>query len=249
MRIVLEAYFNRRTITKCDVNVCQPCYLCLRKHQITTETVARSCATQLRNQEAFIALEDQLSRLQNLCYPCLLNRIENASGADYHHFLYACPLARRGGFVEQVRQLERTLKQGRLFKAGSCCFQCFLPPRFCYNRDIRHERCQFQSTVLETIVFMHHISQRQPDLMPLDDDSQTFRECLALAAVAREIASPIVYQGGDAIKAIPIILQLDLRALAMRLVGRTGAGRGTDGQAAGPAGGSQGQSGGVADPP
>ena len=67
-------------------------------------------------------LEDQLLRLQNICYYCLLDQNQNGSRTDYNHFLYNCSSSSKDVFVTQVRQLERALKQRRLFKAGSCCF-------------------------------------------------------------------------------------------------------------------------------
>ena len=224
VRIVLEAYFNHQTITKCNVDACQPCYLCLRKHQITTKALESSRAAQLRRQEAFIALENQLLKLQGLCYHCVLSYNEDGSRSDFYHSLNNCQSNKKRGFTDQVRLLKTHIKSRQLLKAGSCCFQCFLPPQFCYNRNIHEERCIFQDIVLETILLIHLASQRRPALIqPLiitggfrkqkAFDSQTFCDSRTLPFLAQEIAAHVVYYQSDAIKAIPIISELDIESI------------------------------------
>jgi hypothetical protein len=62
-------------------------------------------------------------------------------------------------YISLTRELEKTIKKNKLFKIGSCCFQCFLRNKLCFNRDIKSNYCDYSRYILEIIIFLYKLKK------------------------------------------------------------------------------------------
>lgn len=207
MRTPLESFFNHQTLDKCPENVLQACSLCAARQRAAEATARRQQGQAVERLGRYQALEGQLVELHGACWWCALQPDQRRRHSSAQHSINDCKTDGSELFIAQVRRLERKLKELRMLPKGSCCFQCFLPPGFCHNRQLRQQPCLFQGIVLEAVVLGEVRRQMQATGKRLEYELITLLQGMKIPSMARSASQRITYQGQVAIAAIPIVLE------------------------------------------
>jgi superfamily II DNA helicase RecQ len=74
LRQTLERVFNQQTLRHCLVNEYEACQYCGQREQAIEQTVQRQHRGVVADLDAYSALEEKLTQLQEVCYWCRLQR-------------------------------------------------------------------------------------------------------------------------------------------------------------------------------
>jgi hypothetical protein len=108
-----------------------------------------------------------------------------------------------------VRDLERLIKSKRLFKYGSCCFQCFLPNIICFNREIKSNKCIYQGYALEIIIFIYKLKDSKYNNL-IKVNYNNFFDFKSLLDLASNITISSTFYKCDIIEAIKYIINFNI---------------------------------------
>jgi len=213
-RRIFESYLNNKLVDNCLDDLLK-CGLCTKRATIINNIQNKEIAFR---KHAILAKEEIYNKLQiiinNYCFTCLL--FKHDIEIFNKHNLYNCynNLENKTYLLKKVRNIERIIKDNRKIKEGYCCLQCFLPNTICYNRDIKEEKCIYQNTILETIIFLIEFSTKYNYTLPSLERLKIQADDLLLPAnLITFICKPIIYNNTDIIQGVLLLLDFDLHRI------------------------------------
>jgi len=215
LRRILDSYFNNK-ITKECISPNLLCYLCQKRSNSFNISYNKEINKNINYNNLFNNLESNLLLVKNHCLSCLLDNILNKTNNLFNnHYLYNCSNNNSKLFITIVRDLEKYIKKERLFKKGSCCFQCFLPNKVCFNRDIKENYCIYQRYILEIIIFIYnlYLNKNKLNKEVITYLNKEYKELALITNIfnlARNISKPIIFNNCDSIYGINYIIKFNI---------------------------------------
>ena len=213
-RIILESYFNNKTV-ECCVEPIVKCYLCQQHNLLLESSQKAEIQKNIIRENQFQELYSKLEIWNNLCLFCLIHQDYEVS---IGHKLYSCTEYKNknnyNSYLNMIKYSKNYIRKQRLFKEGSCCFQCYLSEKVCNNRNIKLINCEYENILLEISVLIWYLQRNQKIPIKLKCLNNADKHIwLDLPKYSQYISQHIVWNNSDNIKMLEIFLEIQIELL------------------------------------